>query len=141
MVDSAGEDESDDELMYLNRRKAAKKRNRRRLLGGLRRRRGVGAGTREKPVLLDLEVDEDEGGEQGGGGERERGVREGSKFRGSNGGEEMRAIEGSGYQEAGAAGAGVGDYQEVGAAGTEGGAADGIEVLLGVQGSQTQGRS
>ena len=140
MVDSAGEDESDDALMYLNRRKAAKKRNRRRLLGGLRRRGAVGAGTREKPVLLDLEVDEDESG-SGGEAEKERGVREGSKFRGRNGGEEMRAIEGSGYQEVGAAGAAGGGYQEVGAAGIEGGAADGIEVLLGVQGSQTQGRS
>ena len=101
MVDSEAEDDSDEELHFLNRRKAAKKRQRRGVLTHVQRRVGKGQGTKERPVMLDL-VD-DEGPAQG-----DRRARSESLLRGRNGGEEMRAIEASGYQEVDAGTAGLG---------------------------------
>ena len=103
VVDSEAEDDSDDKLHFLNRRKAARKRQRRVVLKQVQRRVGKGQGTKESPVILDLEDDE-------GAGAGDRRARSASLARGRNGGEEIRAIEASGYQEVGddAAGPGAG---------------------------------
>lgn len=90
MVDSEAEDDSDDELHFLNRRKAAKKGQRRGVLKHVQRRVGKGQGTKERPVMLDLVDDE-------GAGEGDWRARSASLLRGRNGGEEMGGIEASGY--------------------------------------------
>ena len=65
VVDSEAEDDSDDELHFLNRRKAARKRQRRVVLKQVQRRVGKGQGTKERPVVLDLEDDEGAGDGEG----------------------------------------------------------------------------
>ncbi len=54
MAASEAENETDDELLYLNRRKTVKKRRGKGVLGNVQRIVGNGLGTKEMPVLLDL---------------------------------------------------------------------------------------